>query len=222
MCGWCFKSSGGGNGNRFAAYDPQKRAAEGLLKEHGADRSWAASYVIPNAFCPVCSEKVFFYQNAFGSRVYFDELGWPWPKHPCTDNSAYSRSGSIIGGNAIVRRKRGQIAEILAAAKTAGLDPIAAFRSRYRDARPSLYTVLEVERKGFENRVEAELITAAAGELLFLAFTSANFVSQVGEYFSFDGAESSFVDQNTLVPVKFKTRKITVEEFGKPAVQGAQ
>ena len=69
------------------------------------------SYVTHNAFCPVCSARVYFYQNAFGSRVYFDDLGWPWPKHPCIDNSAYSRSGSFVGGNAIVRRKQGQIAE---------------------------------------------------------------------------------------------------------------
>lgn len=42
------------------------------------------SYTTPNAKCPVCGEKVFFYQNEAGSRVYFDELGPPWPKHPCT------------------------------------------------------------------------------------------------------------------------------------------
>jgi hypothetical protein len=36
----------------------------------------------------VCGAQVFFYSNEFGSRVYFDELGPPWPKHPCTDNSS--------------------------------------------------------------------------------------------------------------------------------------
>lgn len=29
--------------------------------------------------------EVFFYANGHGSRVYFDEIGPPWPKHPCTD-----------------------------------------------------------------------------------------------------------------------------------------
>lgn len=43
------------------------------------------SYVNPNAACPVCGEAVFFYQSPHGSRVFFDELGPPWPKHPCTD-----------------------------------------------------------------------------------------------------------------------------------------
>ena len=26
------------------------------------------------------------YQSPNGGRVFFDDLGWPWPKHPCTDN----------------------------------------------------------------------------------------------------------------------------------------
>jgi hypothetical protein len=38
----------------------------------------------PNARCPVCGAKVFFYQSPFGGRVFFDELGPPWQKHPCT------------------------------------------------------------------------------------------------------------------------------------------
>jgi hypothetical protein len=29
---------------------------------------------------------VFFYQSADGGRVFFDELGPPWPKHRCTDH----------------------------------------------------------------------------------------------------------------------------------------
>lgn len=46
------------------------------------------SYVNPNASCPVCGAAVFFYQSARGGRVFFDELGPPWPKHPCTDTSS--------------------------------------------------------------------------------------------------------------------------------------
>lgn len=44
------------------------------------------SYINPNAQCPSCGASVFFYQSPSGGRVYFDELGPPWPKHPCTDN----------------------------------------------------------------------------------------------------------------------------------------
>lgn len=45
-----------------------------------------ASYINPNAICPVCGATVFFYQSPNGGRVFFDALGWPWPKHRCTDN----------------------------------------------------------------------------------------------------------------------------------------
>ncbi|MBY6083614.1 hypothetical protein [Ruegeria arenilitoris] len=61
------------------------------------------SYIVPNATCPVCGETVFFYQSPNGGRVFFDDLGWPWPKHPCTDNkrpvgkSAHpKRTGNIL------------------------------------------------------------------------------------------------------------------------------
>ena len=38
----------------------------------------------PHAKCPVCRAPVFYYQNEHGSKVYFDVLGPPWDKHPCT------------------------------------------------------------------------------------------------------------------------------------------
>lgn len=43
------------------------------------------SFTIPNARCPFCPARVFFYQSPYGGKVYFDRLGVPWPKHPCMD-----------------------------------------------------------------------------------------------------------------------------------------
>lgn len=65
-------------------------------KLHGSARWFAKSenFVDPNAYCPVCGAKVFYYENSSGSRVFFNDLGWPWPKHGCTDNPA-SQSGTI-------------------------------------------------------------------------------------------------------------------------------
>jgi len=57
------------------------------------------SYVNPNAKCPVCGENVFFYQSSEGGRVFFDELGPPWPKHPCTDSTAV-RGSAAVGSRA--------------------------------------------------------------------------------------------------------------------------
>lgn len=64
---------------------------EVLLRQERAQHGASARLVWPNADCPVCGAPVFFYKNAAGSRVYFDELGPPWPKHPCTHHPAPSR-----------------------------------------------------------------------------------------------------------------------------------
>jgi len=45
-----------------------------------------SNYVNPNAICPVCGEDVYYIEFWNGGRVFFDELGPPWPKHLCTDN----------------------------------------------------------------------------------------------------------------------------------------
>lgn len=75
-CGWCLKFGGA---RRLV---PREPARQSVYINHQS--------TIPNAYCPVCGATVFFYQNNLGSRVFFDELGPPWPKHPCTDNSTYS------------------------------------------------------------------------------------------------------------------------------------
>lgn len=92
-CGW-----GGDTGGGF-------RATIAVRSELPADglqwRSATASYdsyVVPNARCPVCGGDVFFYQSPSGGRVFFDELGPPWPKHPCTDNSSWQRSTTAVLG----------------------------------------------------------------------------------------------------------------------------
>ncbi|MFZ4766593.1 MAG: hypothetical protein ACOYMN_16700 [Roseimicrobium sp.] len=58
------------------------------LAAYRAGGSAASFLYIPNSRCPVCQADVFFYRNNQGSRVYFDDLGPPWPKHPCTDVSS--------------------------------------------------------------------------------------------------------------------------------------
>jgi hypothetical protein len=58
------------------------------------------SYVNPNAHCPVCGASVYFYQSPYGGRVFFDELGPPWPKHPCTDNPVVRHHFSSAEGRA--------------------------------------------------------------------------------------------------------------------------
>jgi hypothetical protein len=73
------------------------------VTEHFVNRDWwtaaeweisrspkLAAWVNPNAQCPVCGRPVYFFANSAGSRVFFDELGPPWPKHPCTDRGSHA------------------------------------------------------------------------------------------------------------------------------------
>jgi hypothetical protein len=58
--------------------------------------SFVRHFVNPNATCPECGASVFFCQLENGGRVFFDELGPPWTKHPCTDRSK-DRTSIIYG-----------------------------------------------------------------------------------------------------------------------------
>ena len=45
------------------------------------------SFINPNARCPICDARVYFYQSPYGGKVFFDELGPPWSKHGCITSS---------------------------------------------------------------------------------------------------------------------------------------
>jgi len=86
--------TGGGRGRR-RSYTPVFRSEEIPPPNLGTERrTTVASYVNPNAHCPVCGAEVFFYRSPYNGRVYFDELGWPWPKHGCTDTSSVPRGAA--------------------------------------------------------------------------------------------------------------------------------
>lgn len=75
-CGWCLNVRHGGHGQPIYLSTARTPSFSGY-----------ASFTNPNAICPVCGASVFFYQSPAGGRVFFDELGPPWPKHGCTDDA---------------------------------------------------------------------------------------------------------------------------------------
>ena len=93
QCGWGGQGRGS-SGSRavvlrtFGATRSSKPATPITAKSYSVSYS---SLTIPNAKCPKCHISVFYYQNAFGSRVFFDQLGPPWPKHSCTDTDSWRR-----------------------------------------------------------------------------------------------------------------------------------
>jgi hypothetical protein len=110
---WYGNAPYGGGARAFRCDDEQDTSSPRAVSIHrlvevGSPRS----LTIPNAKCPVCGCRVFFYQNEYGSRVFFDDLGPPWPKHPCTDNSWYASpaSGKIVAAGLEEERPRRKVA----------------------------------------------------------------------------------------------------------------
>lgn len=90
-CGWggvWYGSSGGGGGEfaRWLFNKPKAERKTGL--QHATMSDLSGGFTNPNAKCPVCGASVYFYESPYGGMVYFDELGPPWPKHPCTSRAS--------------------------------------------------------------------------------------------------------------------------------------
>ena len=56
--------------------------------------------------CRHCGDDVFFFSCTCGSRVFFDELGWPWPEHDCGFSRsdyrwARGRPRTTLGGDGV-------------------------------------------------------------------------------------------------------------------------
>lgn len=88
-CGWggVWYGSNSEEGNWLFNKEPRARK---LGRQRGTHESPSGGLTVPNSKCPVCGENVFYYESPYGGRVFFDDLGPPWPKHPCTsgDNNS--------------------------------------------------------------------------------------------------------------------------------------
>jgi hypothetical protein len=84
-CGWCK----GGRSNSYSSHYSKVEKQSDFIPSYKWDYSYIGriynykSFINPNARCPVCDERVYFYQSPYGGKVYFDQLGPPWTKHGC-------------------------------------------------------------------------------------------------------------------------------------------
>jgi hypothetical protein len=209
MCGWCYKTGSNGYSAKKQQDYVDHQSAGALLAHSGANRSYSACFVVPNAKCPVCGESVYYYQNDAGSRVFFDELGWPWPKHPCTDSATKIQPLSTTPR----ARTTKDVLEIVKAAQQLDFDPAVKFRFSFGDSPWDLLCVESIRRSGFENRVEARSISPLLDQPLYLAFVSAKIVPVVGDFFGFDGESVSVLEAGSLQPKRLKARLIEEVEF---------
>ena len=51
-------------------------------------RTFRVATPSPQIRCPFCNEPVFYCKLPNEGSAYFDSVGHPWPKHPCTDKSS--------------------------------------------------------------------------------------------------------------------------------------
>jgi hypothetical protein len=154
-CGWRDKSGFRFDRTRWKSFYDEYQAKSFLVR-NGVSRGRAACFVSPNAHCPECGADVFYYQNEFGSRVFFDDLGPPWPKHPCTDRSPPPKEKSKTKP-VITPRARGLVQELTAAASAVGLYQ----GQRIYNGISREWTLIQIQsvaRKGFYNFVAARFL----------------------------------------------------------------
>ncbi|RWP31942.1 hypothetical protein [Mesorhizobium sp.] len=200
-CGWCVNNGRSRINRGQLLNDLRRQDALSFLKRNSAN-SIAGCYVNPNARCPVCGTAVFFYSNQFGSKVYFDDLGPPWPKHPCTDNPRrrIESTGSLVGTPS--RRAIGLSQELVSAARTAGL-----FRDNAYNVGPKewqLLVVIAIDRNVTKNVVFAEFLDAGVGATTRFTYFSEVPLFEVGDFVSKKGDQISFLHRDTLNTVTFK------------------
>ena len=82
-CGWCYKQKRRNSIDSFSL--PIRSTSTPNARSLNFRKLTYQSFIRPNAVCPHCKKKVFFYRSAFGGRKFFDVLGPPWTKHPCLD-----------------------------------------------------------------------------------------------------------------------------------------
>lgn len=197
-CGWCVNYGGARIDRSLVAADLRLRDAR-LLLERNAVRTVSACYVNPNARCPVCGDAVFFYANRHGSRVYFDELGHPWAKHPCTDNpQRRMAAGSAVVGPP-VRRARGLALELVGAGGAAGLfDTPGSGHAGWR-----LMVVVSTKHRDNRHVVVAEGVDRDHVQATF-SYLAPDPLIGAGDFVSVKGHLISFLHPETLAQVIFK------------------
>lgn len=197
-CGWCVNHGRTRINLSDLRASYRRHEAESFLKKNGA-RSVAGCYIKPNARCPICGAEVFFYANEFGSRVYFDDLGPPWPKHPCTDNPRQKTGQRLAFSGPPIRRARGITQELIDAARITGaFSTPAAEGSRWQ-----LLIIVAVERDGSRNTVQAEYLASDRNKRVAFTCHSDEPIFEIDDFISKNGDEFSILHRRTLSALTF-------------------
>lgn len=198
------------NWDRSASNHEQELYFSEQLRSLRVGQTATSRFVNPNAECPVCKRQVFFYQNCYGSRVYFDELGPPWPKHPCTDNEQPVIKPGVADSLAVSPASRGadEVAQVESCLRLTKQDPSAGFGEKYDKGQWSAW---ELEGR-FRARSSALLvlfgIDSATPRRLYLKVKNAPKSLTVGTLvFNYSGWISYF-DPETMQDIESEVLRI--------------
>lgn len=168
----------------------------------------AACFVNPNAKCPVCGESVFYYQNEHGSRVFFDELGPPWPKHRCTDSRLFAAPfvGAELGLTFGIRSQPA-VAEIMTWQKDRGTEFESEFTTKYGTSPWPLATVVQRMKSGKLVFVVAKLLKQGRAKKVYLSCKSLPKCCKKGFLIAVGKRKISFIDSATLDPIEVAIKR---------------
>jgi hypothetical protein len=141
---------------------------------------------------------VYYYQNNAGSRVFFDEIGWPWPKHPCTDRGQRLQISSICPAPKLEAERDMYRQE----ASEFDLDLNQSFAKKFGQSAWHLMQAAKCFRNGKINLVVSESIEN--GSRSYFQFTSVKRVLKQGDVFAKKGSKISLLDRSSLIPRQYE------------------
>lgn len=190
--------------------DWYRDGANSSLMAARANQSATARYVNPNADCPVCGQAVFFYQNEYGSRVYFDELGPPWPKHSCMDQSATHQPRKSLSRKLIIPALRDhlQVSEIGRWLSLAGLDTSREFKEKYKTSQWSAWHIDGRFRAAIGALLVLESVGATAPQRLLLSSCRTMRSISCGDIVFVRRKRLNYFDIKLMKPVEIEVRRI--------------
>lgn len=210
-CGWCSSTWGNIRVDRSQLRrSMQIRDAERILRDGQASRGYSSCFVNPNATCPVCKGAVFYYQNDRGSRVFFDHLGPPWPKHGCTDNPRLSVSAISARPQPRMRGLRLELAE---AATFLGIYDGGRYHQSGYPIDWQVIEILSVVRSGWELSLTGRLIEMADEPIVYFSITCSDDIIAVGDVVSGAYSIISAFHPGKLMPRSYRVTWFESEDF---------
>ncbi|WJI38631.1 MULTISPECIES: hypothetical protein [Mesorhizobium] len=195
----------------------QTRDAERILRDQRASKGYSSCFVNPNATCPVCMATVFYYQNDRGSRVFFDDLGPPWPKHGCTDNP--KRSVNAVSPRPQARA-RGIRLELGEAASFLGIYDGGRYHSSGYAIDWQMIEILSIERKGLQLFLAGQLIEMAEGPVVYFSIVCPEEIIAAGDVVSGSYSGISVFHAFKHAPCSYKVTWFENERFLKAIATG--